>query len=119
MAHTGRVRTVVTDTDRRIGARLRERIVAVSGERVRRVILYGSRALGSAGPDSDFDLLVVEADPVAKRDEVLRLTHAVCELRVPVDLHVMGELEFEETKGIIGGLAYPAHRYGVECGTQR
>jgi hypothetical protein len=25
----------------------------------------------------------------------------------------MGEQEFEETKNVIGGLAYPAHKYGV------
>lgn len=25
----------------------------------------------------------------------------------------MGELEFEETKEVIGGLAYPANKYGI------
>jgi hypothetical protein len=25
----------------------------------------------------------------------------------------MGEREFEETQNVIGGLAYPAHKYGV------
>jgi hypothetical protein len=25
----------------------------------------------------------------------------------------MGEEEFEETKGVIGGLAYPANKYGI------
>lgn len=25
----------------------------------------------------------------------------------------MGEQEFEETKNVIGGRAYPAHKYGI------
>ena len=75
--------------------------------------LFGSRARGTHRPDSDFDLLVVEADPVSKREETRRLREAVKDLSVPVHVWVMGELEFEETKNVIGGLAYPAHKYGV------
>jgi len=77
------------------------------------VILYGSRAQGTATEDSDFDLLVVERDPVSKREEMLRLRQALSDLGCPVDVWVMGEEEFEETRDVIGGLAYPAHKYGV------
>ena len=35
------------------------------------------------------------------------------DLQVPVEVWVMGEQEFEETKNAIGGLAYPAHKYGI------
>ena len=59
-----------------------------------------------------FDLPVIEADPVSKREEMQRLHRAVHDLPYPVDVWVMGEQEFEETKHIIGGLAYPAHKYG-------
>ena len=31
----------------------------------------------------------------------------------PVDVIVMATERFEETKGVIGGVAYPAHKYGV------
>ena len=84
-----------------------------SGDRIRQVILYGSRARGSARPDSDFDLLVVEADPVAKRQEQRRLYHEIKFLPHAVDVRVIGEQEFEETKNVIGGLAYAAHKYGL------
>jgi hypothetical protein len=34
-------------------------------------------------------------------------------LDYPVDIWVTGEEEFKETRDVIGGLAYPAHKYGV------
>jgi predicted nucleotidyltransferase len=80
---------------------------------IRRIILYGSLARGTASPESDFDLLIIETDPVSMREEMQRLGRAVHDLPYPVDVRVMGEQEFEETKNIIDGLAYPAHKYGV------
>ena len=99
--------------DRRISNELRDRIFAARGTQVRKLILYGSRVQGTATPDSDFDLLVVEADPVVPREESRQLRRLLADLPVPVDVWVMGEQEFEETKDVIGGLAYPAHKYGI------
>ena len=104
---------MLTESDQRTAEELRARLLAHREGRIRRVILYGSRARGTASPDSDFDLLVVEAEPVSKREEIQRLRRAVHDLPYPVDVWVMGEREFEETKDIIGGLVYPAHKYGV------
>jgi hypothetical protein len=42
-----------------------------------------------------------------------RLRQAVADLDCPVDVWVMGEQEFDETREVIGGIAYPAHKYGV------
>jgi predicted nucleotidyltransferase len=99
--------------DRKIAEELKDRLLASDGERIRRVVLYGSRAAGTARKDSDFDLLVVEKDPVAKREEMVRLRQVVVDEQHPVDIWVIGEQEFEETKNVIGGLAYPAHKFGV------
>ena len=104
---------MLTDSDRDIAEKLKERLLAYDGARIRRVILYGSRARAAARPESDFDLLVVEKDPVQRIEETRRLHEAVKGLPVPVHVWVMGEVEFQETKDVIGGLAYPAHRYGV------
>jgi len=104
---------MIIDKDREIAEELKKRLLASDGERIRRVILYGSRAQGSATEDSDFDLLVVEKDPVSKREEMRRLRQALRDQDYPVDVWVMGEQEFQETRGVIGGLAYPAHKYGV------
>ncbi len=43
---------------------------------------------------------------------MVRLRRVLSELPYPVDVRVMSEEEFEETKGVLGG-AYPAHKYGV------
>jgi len=104
---------MLTESDQRTAEKLRARLLARGAGCIRRIILYGSRACGTALPDSDFDLLIIEADPVSKRAEMQRLGRAVQELPYPVDVWVMGEREFEETKHVFGGLAYPAHKYGV------
>ena len=37
---------------------------------------------------------------------------ALGDIGYPVDVIVMATELFEETKGVIGGVAYPAHKYG-------
>lgn len=93
--------------------RIRQALVANAGDRIDRIILYGSRAAGTARRDSDFDFLVIEKIPVAKSEESHRLRKAMRDFPCLVDVWVMGEEEFEETKNVIGGLAYPANKYGV------
>ena len=95
--------------------RLRERIIHAFGARVRRVILFGSRARGDALPESDYDVLVVftELVPEEWQRTVLNLYDAFRGIGVVVEPHPMSELEFEETKGVIGGLAYLAATEGV------
>jgi uncharacterized protein len=104
---------MITESDQRAAEELRVRLLAHREGRIRRIILYGSRSQGTASPDSDFDVLVVEADPVSKWDEMRWIRHVMRDVPHPVDVWVMGEREFEETKNVIGGLAYPAHKYGV------
>ena len=104
---------MLTECDQRTAEELRARLLAHREGCIRRIILYGSRARGTASPESDFDVLVVEADPVFKWDEMRRLRQVMRDLPHPVDVWVMGEREFEETKNVIGGLAYPAYKYGI------
>lgn len=104
---------MITESDQRTAEELRARLLAHREGRVRRIILYGSRARGTASLESDFDVLVVETDPVFKWDEMRRLRQVMRDLPHPVDVWVMGEREFEETKNVIGGLAYPAYKYGI------
>lgn len=92
---------------------LRDRLLAGDGQRISRVILFGSQAVGKGGPGSDLDVLVVEDELRSKRQEAVRLRRAVGDLPYPMDIVVMSEEESQETKDVIGGLAYPAHRYGV------
>jgi hypothetical protein len=58
------------------------------------------------------DLLVIEAEVPNAREESLRLRMALEDVPWPVDVIVMSRQRFEETKDVIGGIAYPAHKYG-------
>lgn len=77
-----------------------------------RIILFGSAATGKMTSDSDIDLLVIEPEPDNTRDESVKLRRALGEVGYPVDVIVISTERFEETKNIIGGIAYPAHKYG-------
>ena len=77
-----------------------------------RVILFGSAATGGMTDDSDLDLLVIEPQVNDTRREGLRLRAALAGTALPIDLVVMSTERFEETKNLIGGIAYPAHKYG-------
>ena len=56
------------------------------------VILFGSRARGDARPDSDVDLVIVEAEPFGpgrdRRAEAVRLYRALVDFRVSKDILV-------------------------------
>lgn len=101
--------------DLALAKKLKDLVLQVDGDRVRRIILFGSRARGDARPDSDFDLLVVLRDtrPERKYAELLTLYRALESVGVAAEPWVMSEEEFEETKSVIGGLAYPAWKEGV------
>jgi predicted nucleotidyltransferase len=101
--------------DLSIAQALAERVRLALGDRVQRIILFGSRARGEAGPDSDFDLLVVlrELAPPEARPLRLSLYRALRGAGVVAEPWVMAEEEFQETKSVVGGLAHPAFNEGV------
>ena len=77
-----------------------------------RVILSGSAATGERTADSDIDLLVIEPTAENTRNESVRIRRRLGDIGYPVDVIVMATERFDETKGVIGGVAYPAHKYG-------
>ena len=60
-----------------------------------RVVLFGSRARGEAGEDSDFDLLVIEPSITDPMSESVRLGRALGGLGVPTDVIVVDRREAE------------------------
>jgi len=62
--------------------------------------------------DSDIDLLVVVPSPRDPRRESMRLHRSLRGLGYPVDVIVISTERFEEMKDIIGGIEYPANKYG-------
>jgi predicted nucleotidyltransferase len=77
-----------------------------------RIILFGSAVTGQMTKDSDIDLLVVEPAPANTHERSVAIRRAVGDVGYPVDVIVIRTERFERTKGIIGGIAYPASKYG-------
>lgn len=106
-------------TERKIaGPTVSEEVVAEIVRRILgvchpdRVILFGSAAAGRMSWDSDIDLLVLEANVKDTRAEALRVRRALTGLPFPFDVIVMSRDRFDETRNVIGGIAWPAARYG-------
>jgi uncharacterized protein len=97
---------------------LEERLIAEIVGRIRsvanprRILIFGSAALGPLTPDSDIDLLVLEDDTVDARADRLRIRQALRGLGWSFDIVVMTTDRFDETKGVVGTIAYPANRQG-------
>lgn len=77
-----------------------------------RIIVFGSAATDEMIPDSDIDLLVIQHEISDPWGERLRIREALRDLAYPFDVILMTKERFEETKDVIGGIAYPATRHG-------
>lgn len=77
-----------------------------------KVILFGSAATGKMTADSDIDLLVIQSQPGNRRKESVRLRESLRGLGHSFDIIVISNKWFEESKDVIGGIAYPANKYG-------
>ena len=79
---------------------------------VARIILFGSAATGQMTRDSDVDLLVLKESVANRHEDWKRVQQSLRGMKYPFDIIIMTKERFEETKNIIGGIAYPAHKYG-------
>jgi uncharacterized protein len=107
--------TAVADDDRRDEQVPRELLdgIVTYFEPVE-VILFGSRARGGAGPDSDVDLLVVLDDDAPAAKLSLRALHeARRDYHRPVDLFACREGEFRARARVPGSLPHLIAREGA------
>jgi len=77
-----------------------------------KIILFGSSAVGNMTKDSDIDLLILKSNITDPIEESVRIREAIGNMGYPFDIIVMRTEQFEESKAVIGGLAYPANKYG-------
>lgn len=77
-----------------------------------KVILFGSHARGDARPDSDLDFLVIEPRVADHRREMMRLHHVLQPLRLPADVLVTTQADFEEWRDTPGTVLYEAAKEG-------
>jgi predicted nucleotidyltransferase len=78
--------------------RFRNAVLDIYGNRVQRMVLYGSRARGEARPDSDYDIAVFIKHLGTSSDERRRLAD------VETDI-------LYETGAVINAMPYPAGAY--------
>jgi len=80
--------------------------------RPEKIILFGSHARGTAGQDSDADILVVMPVKGSKRKKATEIDVALVGLDLPVDVIVVTPEELERNKNQIGTIIYPALKEG-------
>ena len=77
------------------------------------IILFGSHARGTAGPDSDVDLLVVMPVSGSRREKAIEIGVALHGIRIPKDIVVTTPEEFAWRKQVPGTIERPAAKEGV------
>ena len=100
----------ISDIDERLIDAIINRILSIANPK--KIVLFGSATTGEMTFDSDLDLLVIEDGFINQREKNLRLRKALRGIGIPVDIFTMSSERFNETKDVIGGLAYPANKYG-------
>ena len=70
------------------------------------IIVFGSRARGEAAPDSDLDLLVIEADFGRRMEEYGRLRKELRGLDVAIDLILYRRREAEKWRDVPGSFLH-------------
>jgi uncharacterized protein len=86
---------VITDP---VLVRFRKALTEIYGDRLERVVLFGSRARGDARPDSDYDVAVFLRDMDDRFKELDRLAHLSTDL-------------IDATGEVVNALAYKAGTY--------
>ncbi len=77
-----------------------------------KIVLFGSRARGEAGPESDYDFLVVERHVGDKHAEMVRLRRALRPLHVPIDVLVVSQQYADEWGGVPNTMMHAALNEG-------
>jgi len=105
---------MIPPSDLEAAHRIKNTILSEAGKSVERIVFHGSRVVGRARPNSDFDILVVLRDPVHDCvREAQHLSELFVDFEHPVDIQVWGAEEFEDCRAVPATIAYPADRHGI------
>ncbi|MBM4027968.1 MAG: nucleotidyltransferase domain-containing protein [Planctomycetes bacterium] len=77
-----------------------------------KIILFGSRARGQSGPNSDADLLVIMPTNGSKRQQAVQIDLALEGIPIPIDLIVVAPEEVEKYRDATGTIIGEAVREG-------
>jgi len=84
----------------------------VETARPKRIVLFGSAARESMGPDSDLDVLVIVQDGVLRREMARRVERTLAGLGAPTDLIVVTEGDVRRFGDDDSLVIHPALREG-------
>jgi predicted nucleotidyltransferase len=87
------------------------------GLKVLKIILFGSRAKGTAREDSDWDFFVIIDKKLSfneKWDIIDEIKIKLAKLKIPNDIFLKSEDEVEESKDDVGRITYYVLKEGVE-----
>ena len=105
---------VSSDTERGIHPRIQEMAHRIAKRFTPdRIILFGSHARGTAGPDSDADLLVVMPDGGSRRKQATAIDLALIGIDFPADVIVVTPQDLERSRHRKDSIIYPAIREGI------
>ena len=93
---------------------IKSRFVAVRGERLRGVVLCGSEVRGTAGPDSDIDVLVLLEGPVDNGEDLRTDIKALCPLSLQIGRPISPiPIAAGDYDGVECPLYHRAHQEGI------
>ena len=77
-----------------------------------KIILFGSRARGEAGPDSDVDLVVLFSEVADPNKRAAELYASLGGFPRPMDIVVSTTSRFERYRNVVNTVYWPASREG-------
>jgi predicted nucleotidyltransferase len=77
-----------------------------------KIILFGSRARGDAGPESDIDLLVLFPDVADPNRRAAEVYASLLDFPRPTDIVVSTTARFERYQNVVNTVYWPAAREG-------
>ncbi len=111
------MKNLVTRKARLLARKIVREEVERAGFQVKRILLFGSRARGTAGPKSDWDFYVVIAPAAPARvrwDLADRICERLAEAGIWADVFVQNEATVRQRRNNPGYLTYYVLREGVE-----
>jgi uncharacterized protein len=84
----------------------------VQGFNPQKIILFGSYARGTSGPDSDVDLLIIMNVTGSKKDVAIQIDRALIDRRIPLDIVVATPEDVEKNRALVGNVIRPALKEG-------
>lgn len=87
------------------------------GIKVTRIILFGSRATNNARDDSDWDIFVIvdkELEFKEMKDLVTVIKRKLAMMKIPNDIIIRSQRQFEENKEVVGYISYYVSKEGIE-----